>query len=58
LKSLFRINNIPNYWINHRKEKQELIELYESQKHKLEELDITWEIKKDIKNAYAKFLEK
>ena len=58
LKNLFVINDTPNYWTSHRKEKQELIELYESQKHKLDELDTTSEIKKGIKSAYVEFLEK
>ena len=54
LKGLFRIEDISNYWASHNKEKQELIELYENQKYKLQELNR----KREIENAYAKFLEK
>ena len=57
LCNLFSINATPNYWKSHLKQKKTLISLYESQKYKLKELELEWDIKRKIKTYYAKFLE-
>jgi hypothetical protein len=58
LYSLLSINNKPNFWESHKKEKQQLIDLCDNLKDRLYELNTTWEIKKSINNAYKEFLEK
>ena len=57
LCNVFGISDKSNYWANHPKEKQILIDLYENQKHRLKELDLDWDIKRKIKTYYAEFLE-
>lgn len=56
--SLLRVNNEPNFWNAHPNEKQELIDLYTVQKEVFVSLDIPWEIKKSIKEAFKEFIEK
>ncbi len=58
LCSLFLINNEPNYWKSHPKEKQELIDLYAEQKKNLGSIDASDEIIQKIKEAYKEFLNK
>jgi hypothetical protein len=58
LSNLLTINDKPNYWHNHKKEKQQLIELCDNLKERLYELDTTWDIKKGINKEYENFLEK
>lgn len=58
LMSLLQINNEPNYWSNHPKEKQELIELYQSQKKRLGSLGLPEDVLEKIKEAYKAFAEK
>jgi len=58
LCSLFLINNEPNYWKSHTKEKQELIDLYTEQKKNLGSIDANDEIIQKIKEAYKEFLNK
>jgi hypothetical protein len=58
LCSLFLINNEPNYWKSHTKEKQELIDLYTEQKKNLGSIDASDEIIQKIKEAYNEFLNK
>lgn len=57
-RSLLLINNEPNYWNNHPKEKQELIELYQSQKKRLGSLGLPEDVLEKIKEAYKAFAEK
>jgi hypothetical protein len=57
-KGLLCISEPQNFWSVHLKEKQELIELYENQKHRLGELEIPHEAKRDIKEAYKELLNK
>ncbi len=54
--SLVKINNNPNYWLTHEKEKQELINLYNGQKKMLGMLDLSEETKVKIKEAYKEFI--
>lgn len=56
--SLLLINNKPNYWESHLKEKQELLELYADQKQKLGILDLTEDLIEKIKKGYKDFLNK
>lgn len=58
LCSLLRINNEPNFWITHLKEKQEIIELYTEQKKRLGSIDLTDELIQRIKDSYQEFLKK
>jgi hypothetical protein len=55
LCSLFLINEEPNFWLSHEKEKQELINLYNEQKKMLGTLDVSEDIKVKIKEAYKEF---
>lgn len=56
LCSLFIINEIPNYWQSHEKEKQELINYYNEQKKMLGTLEVSEDIKIKIKEAYKEFI--
>lgn len=56
--ALLLINNEPNYWKSHLKEKQELIALYTEQKKNLGSIDLSGEIIQKIKDAYNEFLNK
>lgn len=58
LCALMLINDEPNYWITHSKEKQELIALYTEQKSKLGLIDVSNDIRQKIKDAYSEFLKK
>lgn len=55
--SLLKINNKPNYWLSHEKEKQELINLYNEQKKMLGILDLTENTLVKIKEAYKEFIQ-
>ena len=55
--SLAKINNNPNYWLSHEKEKQELISLYNEQKKMLGTLDVSEDIKLKIKEAYKELIQ-
>jgi len=55
--SLLKINNEPNYWLSHEKEKQELINLYNEQKKMLGILDLTENTIVKIKEAYNEFIQ-
>jgi len=54
--SLLLINNEPNYWKFHPKEKQDLIDIYTEQKRNLGSIDANDEIIQKIKETYKKFL--
>jgi hypothetical protein len=54
LCSLLQINNEPNYWKSHEKEKQELVSLYNEQKKGLGNIDALEEIKVKIKDLLGK----
>jgi len=56
LCSLFLINEEPNYWQSHKKEKQELINFYNEQKNMLGTLEVSEDIKIKIKEAYKEFI--
>lgn len=56
--SLLLINNKPNYWESHLKEKRALLELFADQKHKLGTLDLTEDLIEKIKKGYKDFLNK
>lgn len=58
LSALLSINNEPNYWKTHPKEKQLLANLYSEQKDNLGSIDGTWEIIRHIKKSFRDFLSK
>lgn len=57
LCALFLINDEPNYWKTHTKEKQQLIDIYQDQKRNLGTIEDE-EIIQKIKEAYEDFLTK
>lgn len=58
LCTLFLINNEPNYWKSHSKEKLELLDLYKEQKKNIGSIDVMDDIIQKIKEAYKEFLNK
>jgi hypothetical protein len=50
------INLEPNYWHSHLNQKQDLINLFESNKKNLKKLKTTSEIRKKINDAFTRFI--